>query len=70
MTESTEEFFGKFSKDYLPSYDFFRLVFAKVALNGITLVNSYICYVETPEKALSACCVSRTKASSRSVAPL
>ena len=42
-SEYGDDFFRKFSKDYLPSYDFFRLLFAKLALNGITLVNySYL----------------------------
>ena len=39
MTEYSEKFFDKFKKDYLPSYDFFRLFFAKLAVKGITLVN-------------------------------
>ena len=39
MPEFSEGFFSKFEKGYLPSYDFFRLLFAKLAINGITLVN-------------------------------
>ena len=39
MAEFNEDFFEKFSKSYLPSYDFFRLFFAKLAVSGITLVN-------------------------------
>ena len=37
-TELCDSFYNKFNKDYLSSYDFFRLFFAKLAINGITLV--------------------------------
>jgi hypothetical protein len=36
----SERFYSLFSKDYLPSYEFFRLFFAKLAKIGITIVDS------------------------------
>jgi hypothetical protein len=40
MPANQEVFYEKFKKDYFPSFDFFRLFFATLALKNIIIINT------------------------------
>jgi hypothetical protein len=40
VIERSDSFYDLFKKDYLPSFDFFRLFLSKLSLKGITMLDS------------------------------